>query len=869
MVAEVRPFLIQFLAESQGAMSSIKQLVGAAGLASIPTTALWAGAALESVMVRVDTAIEHSGGSVSALTDRFHALGRAAGPMLEAAEAGAKAGIVGEEALFRFAEASRTWGKVTGQSTESAASGLAQMTNSLGYTVDQVENLTSSMFALSEVNSITVSTLQTMITQLGSVAEDVGVSTSALMALNVVLDAGGIKGRRAIQPIGKMLSMLEENKGAGADMASGIGLMGDEFEGFLALKPDQQIAKFMEGISKMDTDEAVQMITALHIATGTQARKLVSATKNGKSFTEALKEATDAEHNHSMIEKQAAAIHESVAGGLKDLWESLTAVGETVGYMLLPIMKAFSWVMTGLVDILRMVPTPILAGIAVLASLASGVIAFGLAMKLNLIGNIAEYIGYAKKFIAHLAMQVTAQEASGGSLSFFTMAQKAWTFATAEGAVASTAAAIATAGQGVSAGGAAVTTELLADALFEADMAAAAGVATYPMAAAGQAGMGVAAAGATVPTVGFTTALSALWAALWPITLVVLAVAASIGIMILAFKLATKWWSEGGETVKWIQYQLQMLKNEFHLVVDPIVEAGKRLWAALEPIKGLLLGIAAITIFPFLLPIITAVVAGFIWLRGAMQAIKMAFDNLGGSEALEPLRLAVLDLMDALSSAWSTIKEAFASLAGSLGLNVSLFEFFVGIAKGAVALVFVPLFLIFRGIVGVIAGVVWAVSGLINLFVWGKDIIAKSLLYAFAPIVAVYDAVMWLKESMFGSSFLHIKEGSEEVTPAVHGLKKSFVGVQRAAVGLDIDKKLPDEGALTRKAAGVAASSVGAAASPSSSSRETTTARITVPVTVELDGMILARVVAEHLVELGNERSFNEPNFPMRGIEPA
>ena len=43
--------------------------------------------------------------------------------------------------------------------------------------------------------------------------------------------------------------------------------------------------------------------------------------------------------------------------------------------------------------------------------------------------------------------------------------------------------------------------------------------------------------------------------------------------------------------------------------------------------------------------------------------------------------------------------------------------------------------------------------------------------------------------------------------------------------------------------------------------------RVVVPVTVELDGMVLARAQAEYEVEMGEERAYNASSAPLRGVE--
>jgi hypothetical protein len=45
--------------------------------------------------------------------------------------------------------------------------------------------------------------------------------------------------------------------------------------------------------------------------------------------------------------------------------------------------------------------------------------------------------------------------------------------------------------------------------------------------------------------------------------------------------------------------------------------------------------------------------------------------------------------------------------------------------------------------------------------------------------------------------------------------------------------------------------------------------RVVVPVTVELDGMTLARAISEQMIEINFERNMKESRHPLRGVEPA
>lgn len=57
--------------------------------------------------------------------------------------------------------------------------------------------------------------------------------------------------------------------------------------------------------------------------------------------------------------------------------------------------------------------------------------------------------------------------------------------------------------------------------------------------------------------------------------------------------------------------------------------------------------------------------------------------------------------------------------------------------------------------------------------------------------------------------------------------------------------------------------------SAQSSSASSAPIKITVPVTVQLDGFVLARAVSEYLIDIKRDRYQNEPLGPMRGVEPG
>lgn len=846
-MAEVRPFLIQFLAETEGAMSSIKQLVGAAGLASIPSTALWAGAALEDVMIDVGTAIETAGGSVEGLTDKFHSLGYAAGPLLEAAAEGAKAGIAGLD-LARWGEEARKWGTVTHQSTEEAARGMAKMVAAGGYSVEQTENLNSSMFALTERYRASTASLQNNIVALGGAAKVVGFTENAIMGFTAAMAQNNLVGMPAQRVIGSIIDLLGVKGRGGLALARAVRMTNEEMEIFNDSTADQKAVQFMDKLGQLaKTDRMYAEAVAkdwLRLNPQRTKQLLDVAGKTG-GLTKMIEEAAKAEFDHAAITKEYNDILTSLNGSLKRMWEKLKAVGEVVGTMLLPVVKAFTSLLSEMVTVLENTPTPILAIGAAIAGLMGAFFAVHSVTKLLKQAFSSELLG---KFIPSLASACTASKAA--SLCIGGLGVKT---ASVSKQISSSQLAIANAFKAMGGG-----TGL--------------GKISQSVGAAG-----LSASVATPAVWSFTGALSAMWAAAWPIALVVLAIAAAVGVMYLAFKVATKWWAEGGTTVQWLKAQWKELVNDFDAAktaFKPLGDSLSKLW---DTIKGLWEAYKPFIVAGFfvgLAPIIAPIVAMFLLVKAALFAIKFAAEQMRLEEVIDLLSGAVHELTQSVMRMWVVIKKNFKALGDALGGTVNWMTV-LKVAVAILAMPFIGLFFVIRGAIQVLAVIIEAVSLLVDAIVWGSGIIGKALYIAFYPLIKAYEAVMYLKNAMFGSSMFHIKEGVREVSPSLKHLQHAFVGVQKAAVGVDMDQTLPDEGGLMRARSAVVEAAMSKSSGSSGGgggsggSREATAARITIPVSVELDGMILARVVAEHLVELGNERNFNEPNFPLRGIEPA
>jgi hypothetical protein len=261
---------------------------------------------------------------------------------------------------------------------------------------------------------------------------------------------------------------------------------------------------------------------------------------------------------------------------------------------------------------------------------------------------------------------------------------------------------------------------------------------------------------------------------------------------------------------------------------------------------------------------------------GVMPSIEGLGAGFGG--ILETMTMGVQWWKDSIQSAWDTIKGFFSWLGSGIA---SGFMKTVGIisdlASGLVSILVFPFELLMSSID--------AVSGMFNSMTQAITALAAPFMPFIGLLKSAIELAWKVKKALMGSSMFHIKEGAAEVVPALGKVESAFTGIHRAAAKVSDGTQLPDDirvkiqeplsagagapGALAPAAGAPAAGQstgagggLAAASAPAGGS-----IHVSIPVRVELDGMVLARAMKEHTIEIANERHFNEPTGPLRGIE--
>jgi hypothetical protein len=249
--------------------------------------------------------------------------------------------------------------------------------------------------------------------------------------------------------------------------------------------------------------------------------------------------------------------------------------------------------------------------------------------------------------------------------------------------------------------------------------------------------------------------------------------------------------------------------------------------------------------------------------------------------------------------------DTFASVFGAIGSGVEAFTGAIGAAWDKTKAFFGWLGSgIASGFMKTVGVIKDLASGLVSILVWPFELLMSSinsvtnmfsammqaitaLAAPFMPFINLLKSAIELawkvKESLTGSSMFHIKEGAAEVIPSMGRLEDAFKGIDRAAASVSDGTQLPDDIRIKIQeplAAGGAAPGALAPAASAAPLGQSTGAggglaggsqpgaiQVSIPVRVELDGMEMARAMVEHTIEIPNERHFNTPQAPLRGVE--
>ena len=903
---ETRSFLIQFMAETGDAVTAMNWL--GRSMQKFPSMAVSAAAQTEVAMAEMDLALKRAGESAWEMSDAYTAMGRDSTEMIRAAGAAAKVGIEGSSNLIKFTETARDFGFVTKTSADQASAALSKLSLALEYeTPEQIERLASGMTVLSRKTDVSASQISSLITAVGPLGKEVGLTESAMMGLSVSLSRTGLSAEDTAGPLAGLIDQMKYMQLGNYELANALGLSEESLENFKAASPDKQLTTLLHQLGQMEQIHAEQTLQELQIASGNTATKIWEAARRSEELSTYMGWASEAMKENTALSGESAKMQKTLAFQLSELKKQLQAVYQMAGKWLAPVLSLLVQSLRGFLFIVMAVPKPLLAVAAGISAVVGGMITMAWLSSTKLVAGILKKVWALKQ-------EMTAV---GGLTGLY----KALTRAEVVNQAIKRASAMKTAPTLGMFG----TTE---------GIKAAGGLKSVVGAASGGAG--------TTGMFGMMTAAAgALGVSLAVLVGIVLAVIAALVIMGIMIYKGVKMMQEGSDKAKAFGAMLLLLTGPIGALVlgmmllakpikrfkDEVVKAFTPLYETLQKLMPIIYAFGALILLAFspILAPIAGLVALIYILMPIVVGLFEAFAE-GINWAIEPF----IPLAEKLGELFSWIGGLFGAtseegiglwdvlkligkIIGYIGIIIAS-PFLLGIwligqiTRGVIALAEVlyaigeilifPFRLMwlhaskyfgwigdrFDWLVGLIMTPVEWISNL-----WNETMmkVHAAIQWIIGPLKAVSDAfwtihkaVTGVSDALFGSSPWHVKESMEgDVIPALKDTSEGFRGVGDSAMGVHqvakakggvVPKPSPDMAELEASkigAAGAAAGMPGAmpSAAPPGGLGEIL---VKIPVTLTLDGMVIGKTMVEQMINL-RERAMNAPGFPMRGVEPA
>lgn len=359
-----------------------------------------ASSKVEVAVNRQSAVLARAGVSAGELADEYLRLGKNAEKLIGLSATFARAGVVGHEAMVALSKVSGDLGDVIGMEAEKAGDALVALAQKAGIPLVNMENLASVSAHLATQFNISWDAIESAVGAAPDIANRLNIPVSSLAALGAAFEMAGIRGSKAGGAVADIL-----NKLGGPELGRKLRLIGidtDDFTKKLQTDPVKALQMITNYLDTMG-EAGLRNITQLGVLSGEQVIALQNMSKRWGDIEAVTREAGIAWGDTSKLGEAAALVSSSLTDRLKDLWKTLGMIGARIGDYFKPIISAVVYVLEIAVDILGIIPSPILALGA--AAVVAGVSLTGLIMAFVWgLGMITRAEGMMRKFAGALRM---------------------------------------------------------------------------------------------------------------------------------------------------------------------------------------------------------------------------------------------------------------------------------------------------------------------------------------------------------------------------------------------------------------------------------------------------------------------------------
>lgn len=268
------------------------------------------------------------------------------------------AGQLGVE-VDSVADFSRTMvdlGETTNLSSEQAATSIARLTNIMGTSEDEVENLGSTLVDLGNNSATTEAEILELGTRLAAAGNIAGLSESDVLAFAATLTSVGVNAEAGGTALSKVFTSIRDAVVDGSaeldTFATVAGTTAEQFAADFQADPAQAIASFIAGLGDLNArgESTTRVFEDLSLTDQRLMRALLSTAEAGDLLTDSIELGSDAWDENLALVEEAANRYDTTAANLSRNFNRIKDAAIDAGG---PVATFFDHLVEGAADVIE------------------------------------------------------------------------------------------------------------------------------------------------------------------------------------------------------------------------------------------------------------------------------------------------------------------------------------------------------------------------------------------------------------------------------------------------------------------------------------------------------------------------------------
>lgn len=280
------------------------------------------------------------------------------------AEAAGQLGVARED-IASFTKTMVDLGETTNLTAEDAATSIAQISNVMGTSADDVDNLGSALVALGNDGASTEAQILGMAQRIAGAGSQIGLAESDILAIANAAASMGIEVEAGGSAISKSFTeMAKATKQGGEGLenfASVAGMSADEFVRAFEDDPAQAFASFTSGLDRINKSggDVFTTLDQLGLSDVRVSQALLGMAASGDLLTDSLALGADAWAENTALAEEAAKRYDTTGAKTQVAWNKIKDAGIDAGDALLPVVASIAEGVGSLADAFGKLPDPV------------------------------------------------------------------------------------------------------------------------------------------------------------------------------------------------------------------------------------------------------------------------------------------------------------------------------------------------------------------------------------------------------------------------------------------------------------------------------------------------------------------------------